>query len=187
RRRRRPAADRPAAQPESHRPDLSRLLPLCGLLHEALAGRGPLTAEAVLAVSGISKSFGGTRAPDRADPNVRPPEIHALLGGNGSGKSTLVKILAGVHYADSGAIELRAPVHFVHQDPAVFLDMSVADNLALGRGFETDVTGRIRWRSVRRRTVQMLSRFAIDARPETPVGELRPAARAMIPIARALQ
>jgi len=159
--------------------------------------------EAVLRTSGLSKTFPGTKALKDVSLDVRRGEIHALVGGNGSGKSTLVKILAGVHHPDPGG-EIRigdrlfehgltpadaraAGLHFVHQDPAVFLDMSVADNLAFGRGFETDATRRIRWRAVRRRTAAALERFGIEARPETPVGALRPSARTMVAIARALQ
>ncbi len=159
--------------------------------------------EVVLRVTGLSKTFPGTQALKGVDLDVRRGEIHALVGGNGSGKSTLVKILAGVHDPDPGG-EIRigdeifrhgltpaharlAGLHFVHQDPAVFLDMSIADNLAFGRGFETDVTKRIRWRAVRKRTAIALERFGIEARPETPVGALRPSDRTMVAIARALQ
>jgi ribose transport system ATP-binding protein len=158
--------------------------------------------EAVLRVSGLSKAFPGTQALNDVSLDVRRGEIHALVGGNGSGKSTLVKILAGVHQPDSGEIEVAAKtfrhglspamaraagLHFVHQDPAVFLDLSVADNLTMGRGYETDPIRRIRWRAVRRRTVRVLERFGIAARPETPIGALRPSARTMVAIARALQ
>jgi ribose transport system ATP-binding protein len=158
--------------------------------------------EVVLRVSGLSKGFPGTQALQHVDLDVLRGEIHALVGGNGSGKSTLVKILAGVYRPDAGEVEAghkvfrhgvspgearAAGLHFVHQDPAVFLDLSVADNLAIGRGFETDATKRIRWRAVRRRTTQILERFEIDARPETLVGALRPSDRTMVAIARALQ
>jgi len=143
--------------------------------------------EVVLRVSRLSKAFPGTQALEGVDLDVRRGEIHALVGGNGSGKSTLVKILAGVHKPDAGTIEVAADLHFVHQDPAVFLDLSVADNLAIGRGFETDATKRIRRRAVRRRTERILERFAIEARPETRLSALRPAARTMVAIARALQ
>ena len=159
--------------------------------------------EAVLRVTGVSKTFPGTQALKEVSLDVRRGEIHALVGGNGSGKSTLVKILAGIHNPDPGGevrigdrvfahgltpADARAVgLHFVHQDPAVFLDMSIADNLAFGRGFETDATRRIRWRAVRRRTAAVLARFEIDARPETLVGALRPSGRTMVAIARALQ
>jgi ribose transport system ATP-binding protein len=143
--------------------------------------------EVVLRVSGVSKTFPGTQALAGVDLDVRRGEIHALVGANGSGKSTLVKILAGIHKPDAGTVEVAADLHVVHQDPAVFPDLSVTDNLAIGRGFETDAIKRIRWRSVRRRTERILERFAIEARPDTRMGALRPAARTMVAIARALQ
>jgi ribose transport system ATP-binding protein len=143
--------------------------------------------EVVLRVSGLSKAFPGTQALADVDLDVHRGEIHALVGANGSGKSTLVKILAGVVEPDAGTIDISEDLHVVHQDPAVFPDLSVADNLAIGRGFETDATKRIRWRAVRRRTERVLERFAIEARPETSVSALRPAARTMVAIARALQ
>lgn len=130
-------------------------------------------------------------------------EFHALVGGNGSGKSTLVKILAGVYQADAGTIEIgfrthdatswtsamakASGLHFVHQNPGVFPSMSVAENIAIGRGFETGRWGRIRWQRMRERTARLLDRFAIPATPDMPVGALRPADRTMVAIARALQ
>ena len=158
--------------------------------------------EVALRVSRLSKAFPSAQALLDVDLDVRRGEIHALVGGNGSGKSTLVKILAGVHGPDAGTIEVgsrifrhglrpgegrAAGLHFVHQDPMVFLDLSIADNLAIGRGFETDGTGRIRWRDVRSRTREILERFEIDAQPEMHVGALRPSERTMVAIARALQ
>jgi ribose transport system ATP-binding protein len=156
----------------------------------------------ILRVSGLSKSFTGTQALREVNLEVRRGEIHGLVGANGSGKSTLVKILAGIYRADQGQVEIAgrafsggltpagvraAGLHFVHQDLGLFPDLSIADNLAIGRGYETDLAGRIRWRAVRSRTAEVLARFHITASPDTPVGALRPSARTMVAIARALQ
>jgi ribose transport system ATP-binding protein len=65
--------------------------------------------------------------------------------------------------------------------------MTVAENLAIGRGFQTGPGGRIQWRANRRRAAQLIERFGIAARPDDVVGELRPAAQTMVEIARALQ
>src|SRR5690606_23167544 len=107
------------------------------------------TATSVLRVSNLSKAYNGILALDGVDLDVRPGEVHALLGGNGSGKSTLIKVLAGVVEAEPGAVlqlgdrtedlgswnsdkAYAAGLRFVHQQPAVFSDLSIAENIAFG-------------------------------------------------------
>ena len=154
-------------------------------------------------VSGVTKSFAGVKALDDVTMEIERGQIHALLGGNGCGKSTLVKILAGVLDADSGTVAIRdtstpahdwnvakaraAGIHVVHQHGGTFEELSVAENLAIGRGFERGRSGAIRWRVTHARAVQILDRFEIDAAPRQKLGTLRPAARMMVAIARALQ
>jgi ribose transport system ATP-binding protein len=156
-----------------------------------------------LRVRGLRKSFGATRALDDVDLDVEQGTIHVLLGGNGSGKSTLLKALAGVVPADAGEIEVagrkhdassfnpglarECGLHFVHQQASTFQDMTVAENLAIGRGFELGTGMRIQWRKVRRRTEEVLARFEIPASPDTEMAELGRATQTMVAIARALQ
>jgi ribose transport system ATP-binding protein len=157
-----------------------------------------------LRVSHLSKTFPGTRALDDVSLSVMTGTIHCLLGGNGSGKSSLIKILAGVYRADPGGrIRVRfqeidadktspewarsVGLHFVHQDLGIFNVMSVAENLAIGRGFPTGPTKNIRWRALRRHAKTVLERFGVDVDPNRLVGDLRPAERTMVAIARALQ
>ncbi len=157
----------------------------------------------VLSARGVSKQFGGVKALDAVDVDIRPAEVHALLGGNGSGKSTFIKILAGVERADAGDLvtsegsqpaSSQTPerarligLHFVHQHSSVFPDLTVAENLAIGHGFERGPLGRIHWRDQRRRALLLLERFDIDASPNQVLGELSSAKQMMVAIARALQ
>jgi ribose transport system ATP-binding protein len=160
-------------------------------------------ADTVLRIERVSKSYPGTRALDEVTLSLARGEIHALVGNNGSGKSTLIKILAGVESADTGRIEIggksheaaaftprdarNARLHFVHQTPALFAWLSVAENLALGRGYELGGLRRIRWQEQHARAAQLITRFHIRARPETPLVALAPADRTLVAIARALQ
>jgi ribose transport system ATP-binding protein len=131
-------------------------------------------------------------------------EVHGLVGGNGSGKSTLIKILSGVVKPDAGTIRIgqttltgvlgarpeearEAGLRVVHQKSSVFPDLTVAENLALGSEFARRRIGAINWRAQRLRASEVLERFGIDAAPTDQVQRLRPATRAMVAIARALQ
>ena len=162
---------------------------------------GPRTA---LTVRGLSKTYAGNLALDSLFLQIRPGEIHALLGGNGSGKSTTIKILAGVVPADPGgeivvgdetagvsewtpARAHAAGLRFVHQQPAVFPELTIAENLALGAEFPRGIGGRIDWNELNKRTAELLGRYGIKATPKTQLGRLRAADRSRVAIIRALQ
>jgi ribose transport system ATP-binding protein len=163
---------------------------------------GPRTA---LAVRGLSKTYAGHLALNSLFLQIRAGEVHALLGGNGSGKSTTIKILAGVVTADPGgeivlADDAPVGVHdwtpakahaaglrFVHQQAAVFPDLSIAENLALGARFPRGIGGRVDWKALNARTAELLERYEIHASPKTPLRALRAADRSRVAIVRALQ
>src|SRR5262245_55558525 len=107
----------------------------------------PAGPEVVLSVSGVSKSFGATRALNSCSLELRAGEVHAVLGENGSGKSTLVKVISGVHRPDAGTLELggrppgrrvspraalAAGVATVFQEAHVAGSRSVLENVWLG-------------------------------------------------------
>ncbi len=158
-------------------------------------------ADFVLAVSGIEKAFGPTRALAGADLAVRPGEVVALMGANGAGKSTLVKIISGSLGPDAGTITLggrtvsfaspreakAAGVATVHQatDQAGAAGLTVAENLLLdefcGRG-PLIVSGR----SIRKRAAAVAASLDLDLPLERDFADLRPAERQLIAIARAV-
>ena len=117
-----------------------------------LTGQGipepvPTTNNPVLEAREITKSFGGIRALKGVSLQLLPGEVHALVGENGAGKSTLIKVLTGAVQPDSGEIWLRGErventtpaltralgISVVYQEPALFPDLTVAENLALGK------------------------------------------------------
>jgi ribose transport system ATP-binding protein len=160
-------------------------------------------ANLALSVSGLSKVYPGTRALEQVDLQIRRGEVHALCGGNGCGKSTLIKILCGVVPGDSGTVhigdrqldvsEIRPRVvhdlglRVVHQDLAVFPDLSVAENLMLGAEFPTLATGGVNWSALKRRAGELIEQFEIEASPGDLMRKLPVATRAQVAIARALQ
>jgi ABC-type sugar transport system ATPase subunit len=103
--------------------------------------------ETILEARGIVKDFSGQRALDRVDFDVRPGEVHALVGENGAGKSTLIKIIAGLYRMDHGEIfidgkacNITSPsdsqdlgLAFIHQELNIVPHLSVAENIFLGR------------------------------------------------------
>ena len=103
--------------------------------------------EQLLDMQNISKSFGTNRVLQNVRFNLNSGEVHALIGENGAGKSTLMKILMGIYTADSGNIKifgkdtvfsgpsqaLNAGVAMIHQELNPILDMSVAENIFMGK------------------------------------------------------
>ncbi len=120
-------------------------------------------------LTGISKSFAGIRVLKDVPFDVRPGEVHALLGENGAGKSTLIKIMAGLYHADSGDIAIDGrPVTFaspreahaagiatVHQELLLFPELTVAENIFLGQAPKTSWGG-LDWSRMRKRARQLL-------------------------------
>ena len=160
-----------------------------------------------LRVTNLVKTFGGTRAVDGVGFELEAGTIHALLGGNGSGKSTTIKMLSGMYRADEGVIAVgdqfgdsaceasawtsakakEAGLRFVHQQTSTFPELTVAENLAVGHGFETGAGGRVQWRAQRRHARDTLRRFGLDLDPAAELAKYGVATHAMVAIARALQ
>ena len=160
---------------------------------------------AVLALEGVSKSFGPVQALEGVDLEVRSGEVVAMVGDNGAGKSTLVKVIAGIHAADSGEIffdgqpvKISSPtdavalgIATVYQDLALCDNLDVVENLFLGREeIASGPAGTLRSLDevdMEHRSHQLLSNLAVtitDVRAE--VGTMSGGQRQQVAIARSL-
>jgi rhamnose transport system ATP-binding protein len=153
----------------------------------------------MLVVSQVAKSYAGVRALSDASLEVRAGEIHALVGENGAGKSTLVRILTGATAPDGGTVTIagdevrhfsptegrRLGVVAIHQHPALFPDLSVAENLALG----VEPGGRfsrVDWPARRARARDALARVGADIDVDREARSLSLPEQQLVEIARAL-
>jgi len=148
---------------------------------------------------GISKRFGATAALTGVSLDLLPGEVHALVGENGAGKRTLVKILAGVHQPDEGTILLdgvptQVPgpaqsralgIAVVHQEPRLFPDLSVAENVFIGHA-PSGALGSIDWRGMRRAAQALFAELDVQFDVGAPVRGLSMADQQLIEIAKAL-
>ena len=152
----------------------------------------------LLRLEGISKSFGGVSVLTGISFEVLPAEVHALVGENGAGKSTLMNIVSGVLQPDSGRMEwagapvaLRNPrtaqdlgISFVHQELALVPQLSIAENVFLGRHPSRHKI--VRWGELRERARELLAELGRDVDPRTLVEKLSIGEQQLVEIARAL-
>jgi rhamnose transport system ATP-binding protein len=153
----------------------------------------------MLLASHVTKSYAGVRALADASIEVRAGEIHALVGENGAGKSTLVRVLTGATAPDDGSVEIAgepvtqfAPVEArrrgvvaIHQHPALFPDLSVAENLALGVE-PNSLFRRVRWPERRANAREALARVGADIDVDREARSLSLPEQQLVEIARAL-
>jgi rhamnose transport system ATP-binding protein len=153
----------------------------------------------MLIASHLAKSYAGVRALADASLEVRAGEIHALVGENGAGKSTLVRILTGATAPDGGtvvidghSVERFAPVEAkrlgvvaIHQHPALFPDLSVAENLALGAE-PGGLLARVDWPARRARARDALARVGADIDVDRDARSLSLPEQQLVEMARAL-
>jgi rhamnose transport system ATP-binding protein len=159
----------------------------------------PVAERPTLSVSHVTKSFGAVAAVSDASIELYAGEAHALVGENGAGKSTLVKMLAGVHQPDSGtltingqAVTLASPasareagVAVIYQEPTMFPDLDVAENVFMGR-MPTRGIGRLDRESMREQVVSVLETLDVRLDPGRAARGLAIADQQIVEIAKAL-
>ena len=157
-------------------------------------------APPLLAIRGVSKHFGGVAALKDVAFDLRAGEIHALLGENGAGKSTLIKVLGGIYVPDAGGIWIdgrrasiqsvadadRHGIRIIHQELALAPNLSIAENIYMGREPR-------RWMLLERRRMiadarALVAALGLSELPDVrrPVSALTMAQRQLVEIARAL-
>ncbi len=162
-------------------------------------------AGTLLRLRGVQKRYGGVWALRGVDLDVLAGEVHALVGENGAGKSTLIKIVSGAEVADEGTVEIdgapltggstqaamEAEIATVYQEPHLFGELTVAENVFLGRELRAASArgagaGRVDWATQRTRVGELLSQIGLDpAIGDVRVADLPVAEQQLVSIAKA--
>lgn len=154
----------------------------------------------VLQLTGIKKRFNGVHALNGVRLAIRPGQVMALIGENGAGKSTLVKTLTGIHRPDEGSIVLdgrevvfgspqeamEAGITAVHQETVMFDELSVAENIYVGRQPTRGPSRRIDWARIEAEAQALFDRLEVALPVRARVKDLSVAQRHFVEIARAL-
>ena len=154
--------------------------------------------EVILTMKGIDKSFPGVHALDHVDLELRKGEVHALMGENGAGKSTLMKVLTGIYTKDSGTITYEgkevefhntheaqeAGIVIVHQELNMVGDLTVAQNIFIGREFKKGIM--IDDRKMIAESKKLFDDLHIDIDPRAKMSDLTVGKQQMCEIAKAI-
>ena len=152
----------------------------------------------LLEMNKVQKRFGGAVALRGTDLKIRAGEIHALLGENGAGKSTMLKILAGVHVNDGGTIKLGGQdfitgspqasieqgIAVIYQEPSLFLDLSLAENVFIGRQPKKGKI--IDWKFAQSEATRLFKELGVELDPKRQARGLSIADQQVVEIAKAL-
>lgn len=147
----------------------------------------------------IGKSFSGVNVLRKVDFELKPGEVHALVGENGAGKSTFAKILSGVYtptngeiFFDNQKIQINTPIaaqkngiSLIHQEPQSFSHLSVAENIFMGH-MDGSNFSRVKWHDINKSSEKILSSIGLEIDPKNIMEGLSIADQQMIEIAGAL-
>lgn len=157
--------------------------------------------EFLLQMSKVSKTYPGVKALDKVQIAIKPGEVHALIGENGAGKSTLMKILVGVESADEGAeiefagekVQFSKPIDatlkgisIIYQDLSLFPNLSVAENICIGRENAGKGYYRVQWKQMKLLAEKTLAELGLKLDVSLPLGKLSIAKQQLVAIARSL-
>lgn len=154
----------------------------------------------ILSMEHINKSFPGVKALDDVALNVRKGTVHAVMGENGAGKSTLMKVLLGIYKKDSGTIwfngeernfkgpqdALHNSLAMIHQELSGVRQLTVAQNIFLGKEPTYKGTGLINKRKMVQDTQALMDELGIDIDPNTKMGALSMSKQQLCEIAKAI-
>lgn len=156
--------------------------------------------EIVLEMKNISKAFPGVQALDRVNLKVRKGTVHVLVGENGAGKSTLMKILNGQYQIDEGEIyfkgvklgnqntreTLKLGISMIHQELSPVLDMTIAENIFLGREPTYKIKSFVNFKQLYKQTQELFDRLGLKFNPRSKMRELSVAGMQLIEITKAI-
>ncbi len=165
-----------------------------------MTGAQPEAVSALVEMRGIEKSFPGVRALQNVGFDLRPGEVHALMGENGAGKSTLMKILTGVYQPDAGEIRVRGErvtlrdpqaaqalgISIIHQELYLMNHLTVAQNIFIGREPRKGFGIFVDEAKLRRDAAGIFRRMNVEIDPAAEVGHLTVARQQLVEIAKAL-
>ncbi|HCD45461.1 MAG TPA: D-xylose ABC transporter ATP-binding protein, partial [Lachnoclostridium sp.] len=155
--------------------------------------------QAFVALEHISKSFPGVKALNDVSINFSPGRVHVLLGENGAGKSTIIKIISGVYQSDEGNLIVRGNkerfentreslgkgISVIHQELSVIPDLTIAENIFLGREPKTPL-GLIDKQEMNQEAGKLLESLGMQINPRTFIRKLANGDKQMVEIARAV-
>jgi ribose transport system ATP-binding protein len=156
--------------------------------------------DTLVVMEGIEKSFPGVHALNQARFDLRPGEVHALVGENGAGKSTLMKVLTGIYKKDAGSIlykgrevDIPSPraaqnlgISIIHQELNLMPHLTIAQNIFIGREPHNKLKIFLDERKINEQTEQLFETLHLKLDPRTKVTDLTVAKQQMVEIAKAL-
>lgn len=156
--------------------------------------------EFILELKSITKIFPGVKALDNVHFQLRPGEIHALMGENGAGKSTFIKVITGVHEPEEGEIYLNGErvwfknpreaqehsIAAIYQHGTCYPFLSVTENIFMGHEQVSRYLKKINWKEMHKQARELLLSLGSDINPKSNMGDLSVAERQIVEIAKAI-